>query len=476
LLPKTSSVQLWDSSIVPTLTSYIRIPAKSPHFDADWAKHGYIDEAVELAAKWCREHPVKGMSLEVVRLPGRTPVLFIDVPATVRTQAGTVLLYGHLDKQPEMTGWAEGTGPWTPVMKDGKLYGRGGADDGYAVFAAIAALRALQEEGRGHARCVILIECCEESGSTDLPAYLEALGSRIGAPALVIGLDSGCGNYEQLWGTTSLRGLVNGALTVEVLTEGVHSGDASGVVASSFRIARELLERVDDMKTGRVRDKAFQARIPAERQAQAKRAAQVLKKEIHGKFPFVKGMKPMMASMTPTSKGLAELVLNRTWRPALSVTGADGLPPPASAGNVLRPKTVLTLSLRIPPTVDGGAAAKRLKAILEKNPPYGARVSFHAGQAATGWHAPATAPWLAKALDAASRKHYGKPAMLMGEGGTIPFMAMLGEKFPKAQFLITGVLGPHSNAHGPNEFLHIGYATKLTAAVADVVAAQAVAG
>jgi acetylornithine deacetylase/succinyl-diaminopimelate desuccinylase-like protein len=336
------------------------------------------------------------------------------------------------------------------------------------VFAAIAALRALQEEGRGHSRCVILIECCEESGSTDLPAYLEALGPRIGEPALVIGLDSGCGNYEQLWGTTSLRGLVNGVLTVEVLTEGVHSGDASGVVASSFRIARELLERVDDMKTGRVRDKAFQAAIPSERKVQAKRAAKVLGKEIYGKFPFVRGMKPM-------AKGLDELVLNRTWRPALSVTGADGLPAPASAGNVLRPKTVLTLSLRIPPTVDGGKAAAHLKKLLEKNPPYGAKVSFTAGQAATGWHAPKTAPWLEKAIEGASRKHYGKPAMWMGEGGTIPFMAMLGKKFPKAQFLITGVLGPHSNAHGPNEFLHIGYAKKLTAAVADIIAAHAVA-
>lgn len=464
--------QFWDSSIVPALVDYIRIPAKSPHFDKDWVKNGHIEAAVTLAAEWCRKHAIEGMKLEVVRLPGRTPVLFIEVPASKggnpsgAKPAGTVLLYGHLDKQPEMTGWAEGTGPWIPVTRDGRLYGRGGADDGYAVFAAVAALRHLRHEGMPHARCVILIECCEESGSTDLPAYLGLLASRIGKPGLVVGLDSGCGNYQQLWGTTSLRGLVNGVLTVEVLTEGVHSGDASGVVASSFRVARELLARIDDEKTGKVKSREFHAAIPAERRAQAKRAAKVLGKQIYAKFPFVKGMKPM-------AERLDELVLNRTWRPALSVTGAEGLPPPASAGNVLRPKTVLTLSLRIPPTVDGGAAAKRLKAILEKNPPYGARVRFEAGQAATGWHAPITAPWLEKAIDAASRKHFGKPAMWMGEGGTIPFMAMLGDKFPQAQFLITGVLGPHSNAHGPNEFLDIEYAKKLTAAVADILAAQA---
>src|SRR5262245_31668864 len=407
------------------------------------------------------------MTLEVVRLAGRTPLLFIEVPATSGAEnAGTVLLYGHLDKQPEMTGWSEGLGPWTPVIRDGKLYGRGGADDGYAVFASIAALRALRAEGRAHARCAILIECCEESGSYDLPAYLEALAPRIGTPDLVIGLDSGCGNYDQLWGTTSLRGLVNGVLTVEVLTEGVHSGDASGVVATSFRIARLLLDRIDDVATGVVRHAAFHATIPPERIVQAKRAAAVLGREIHGKFPFVPGMRPM-------SDSLEELVLNRTWRPMLAVTGADGLPPPASAGNVLRPKTVLSLSLRIPPTLDGQAAATTLKQILEADPPYGAKVSFEFGQAATGWHAPQTALWLARAIEAASLAHYGKPAMWMGEGGTIPFMAMLGAKFPQAQFLITGVLGPHSNAHGPNEFIHLDYAAKLTAAVADVLAAQA---
>jgi acetylornithine deacetylase/succinyl-diaminopimelate desuccinylase-like protein len=463
----SSIARFWDDAIVPALTDYIRIPAKSPHFDRDWAKNGHIEKAVTLAAEWCRKHAVEGMKLEIVRLPGRTPVLLIEVPASKGAEkAGTVLVYGHLDKQPEMSGWAEGMGPWVPVLKDGRLYGRGGADDGYAVFAAVSALRSLHEENKPHARCVVLIECCEESGSYDLPAYLDSLSSRIQSPGLVIGLDSGCGNYEQLWGTASLRGLVNGVLTVEVLGEGVHSGDASGVVAESFRIARSLLERVDDAVTGTVRDPLFHAPIPEERWAQARRAAEVLGPEIHARFPFVPGMQPM-------AEKLDELVLNRTWRPALAVTGADGLPLPANAGNVLRPRTALALSLRIPPTVNGERAAAHLKAVLEADPPYGAKVSFDAGQAATGWHAPATAPWLEKALNEASKKHWGKPTMWMGEGGTIPFMAMLGAKFPKAQFLITGVLGPHANAHGPNEFLHLEYAKKLTAAVADVIAAQA---
>jgi acetylornithine deacetylase/succinyl-diaminopimelate desuccinylase-like protein len=288
-------------------------------------------------------------------------------------------------------------------------------------------------------------------------------------PELVVALDSGCGNYDQLWGTTSLRGLINGVLTVEVLTEGVHSGDASGVVASSFRIARMLLDRIDAADTGIVKHSAFHAQIPPERAEQARRAAQVLGEEIWRKFPFAPGMQPMLTEP-------ADLVLNRTWRPFLAVTGADGLPPPASAGNVLRPMTQLVLSLRLPPTVKADSVSQQLKAILEADPPYGARVRFEPGQAGTGWHAPQTSKWLSEAVEKASVTHFAKPPMWMGEGGTIPFMAMLGAKYPQAQFLITGVLGPHSNAHGPNEFLHIDYAKRLTGCVADVLAAHAVKG
>ena len=457
--------EFWQDAIVPTLVEYIRIPAKSPHFDRDWQAHGYIDEAARLAAQWCERNPVPGMKLEIVRLEGRTPCLFIDVPGTSASK-DTVLIYGHLDKQPEMTGWRAGLGPWTPVIEDGRLFGRGGADDGYAVFCAIAALRQLHDDKRPHRRCVILIECCEESGSYDLPAYLEALAPRMGTPSFVVGLDSGCGNYSQLWGTTSLRGLVNGVLTVEVLTEGVHSGDASGVVASSFRIARALLDRLDSAQTGVIADRALHIDIPPERKTQAQRAAQVLGEDVWRKFPFVEGMRAMASDV-------GELILNRTWRPMLAITGADGLPAPANAGNVLRPKTQLVLSLRLPPTLNAERAAQKVKQLLEADPPYGARVRFEYGQAATGWNAPATASWLERAVSQASQKHYGQSSMWMGEGGTIPFMAMLGEKFPQAQFFITGVLGPHSNAHGPNEFLDIGYAKKLTACVADVITAHA---
>ena len=452
----------WSDEVIPTLVEYIKIPNKSPSFDPDWAAHGYMDEAVALFERWARTKlsSIPGAALEVVRLPGRTPVILIAVPGK---GADTVLLYGHLDKQPEMVGWAEGYGPWIPRLEGDKLYGRGGADDGYAMFGAVSALLALCEQGVPHARCVVLIEACEESGSYDLPYYVDHLAERIGNPSMVVCLDSGCGNYDQLWLTTSLRGIASGTLTVRVLDEGVHSGDASGVVPSSFRILRQLLSRLEEEETGAVCPAELYVQVPPERLAQARRAAAALGDTVYTKFPLMPGMSPM-------SDDLTELVLNRTWRPQLAVIGIDGLPAPINAGNVLLPSTVAKLSLRLPPTLDPDTAGDRLRALLEKDPPYGARVEFEPGPGAAGWNAPKLSPWLEQSLARASEAAFGAPPAYMGEGGSIPFMAMLGEKFPRAQFVVTGVLGPHSNAHGPNEFLHIPTGKRISVVIAQVLA------
>lgn len=459
------SERVWENEIIPALFDYIRIPNRSPAFDADWAKAGHMDRAVELIENWCRQQPIEGLTVEVIRLNDekgrpRTPLIYMEIPGT---GDDTVLMYGHLDKQPEMTGWREGLSPWKPVREGDKLYGRGGADDGYAAFASLAAIRLLREQGIAHSRIVVVIEACEESGSYDLPAYIDHLAPRIGHPSLVVCLDSGCGNYEQLWMTTSLRGMLAGNLRVEMLKEGVHSGDASGIVPSTFRILRELLSRLDDEKTGRVRLEQLHIEIPHERVEQAKAAAEALGDEVFSKFPWLDGTRPV-------TNDRAELVLNRTWRPALSITGVDGMPPLEIAGNVLRPFTSVKLSMRIPPRVDPEAATRAMKETLEKDPPYGAKVSFEPEKAGPGWDAPPLAAWLDDAVQAASHAFFGKPSIAMGEGGSIPFMGMLGEKFPQAQFMITGVLGPASNAHGPNEFLHLPTGKKLTCCVASVIA------
>jgi acetylornithine deacetylase/succinyl-diaminopimelate desuccinylase-like protein len=463
--------ETWDRSIVPALADYIRIPNRSPAFDPEWRTQGHMDRAVELIASWCRGRSLTGATVEVVRLKDdrgrdRTPIIMIEVPG--QSSSDTILLYGHLDKQPEMVGWSEGLDPWTPVQRGDRLYGRGSADDGYAAFASLTAIQALDAEKVPRARCVVLIEACEESGSYDLPAYVEHLAARIGTPSLVVCLDSGCGNYEQLWGTTSLRGTVGGTLTVEVLREGVHSGDASGIVPTAFRIFRQLLSRLEDEKTGAV-IQDLHVDIPADRRAQAKIVAEVLGRDLYTRLPFLPGAQPITTD-------LVELVLNRTWRPTVTVTGVEGFPLIKNAGNVLLPGMAARVSIRLPPTVSAPAASARVKQILEADPPYGAKVSFRSEEPGTGWNAPTFQPWLEQAIDQASRATFGKPAVYYGEGGSIPFMGMLGEKFPKAQFLITGVLGPESNAHGPNEFLHLPTGKNLTASVALVIAAQQATG
>jgi len=451
--------ELWDTSIIPEISEYITVPNKSPNFDPDWEKHGHMERAVQMLEAWSKTQPLENMQVEVVRLEGRTPVLFIDIPGA---SDEVVLLYGHYDKQPEFSGWDDDLDPWTPVIKEGKLYGRGGADDGYATFGSLTAIRALQEQGIPHAHCVVLIEGCEESGSFDLPHYIDLLEDRIGSPDLVVCLDAECGNYEQLWCTTSLRGNLTGTLRADVLTEGVHSGGAGGVVPSSFRILRKLLSRVEDEDSGRVLPDALHVDIPAQRVEQAKKAADTLGDTVYRKFPWA-------VDAPSPSESNDELLLNNTWRPTLSITGADGLPGLVDAGNVQLPFNTLKLSFRLPPTCDADRAAAAVKEILDADTPPLSKVEFEVDSTMAGWDAPPIAEWLEASMNKASEAFFGKPSMYMGTGGTIPFMGMLGEKFPDAQFLITGLLGPKSNAHGPNEFLHIETGKRLTSCVAQVL-------
>ena len=462
---------LWDTQIVPQLADYIRIPAKSPLFDADWAANGHIDAVVRHTATWIEAQKVEGLTLEIVRLPGRTPVLFFEVAARQSTSDQTVLVYGHLDKQPEFAGWRKDLGPWTPKVENGKLYGRGGADDGYAAYAAVAAIQALHSQQAAHPRIVGLIETCEESGSYDLLPYIDLLKPRLGDVGLVVCLDSGAGNYDQLWLTNSLRGMASGVLKVEILTEGVHSGDASGLVPSSFRIMRQVLDRLEDSSTGRLLPASFHCEVPLDRLQQAQATAAILGDEIHKRFPWAHyDCSGSTAFALPTTTDPLQGLLNRTWAPTLSVTGAEGFPTLKDAGNVLRPYTAFKLSLRLPPLVEAATAVQQLKALLEDNAPYQARVTFEGTSSATGWNAPTTAPWFEAALNAASQAHFGAPCGYIGQGGTIPLMNMLSKGFPAAQMMVCGVLGPQSNAHGPNEFLHIDYAKRLTAVVAEVIA------
>ena len=461
----------WDSHVVDTLQEYIRIPNVSMAYDPEWATAGHMDKAIDLLRLWCEQRVagvdgLTGATVEVLALPERSPILLVDIPATDGGDGrDTALLYGHLDKQPPFEGWRDGLGPWEPVLDGDRLYGRGVADDGYAVFSALTAIGAVRAAGGTHTRCVVLIEASEESGSPDLPAHLEALGDRLGTPSLVVALDSSCADWDHLWVTTSLRGLIDLTVRIEMLAEGIHSGTGSGVVPSSFRVLRLLLDRIEDAKTGRLMVPELHVEVPASRRDQIRAMAAEIGAVIPAEYPFVPGAVP--------AEGTDEdLIVARTWEAGLEVTGFEGAPPPGAAGNVLRPSTTVKLSIRIPPTSDPQAAAGELVHRLTTDPPYGAHVEVTPGGAEPGWHAPPEAPWLADALEHASATAFDAPPRYLGEGGSIPFMGLLGRQFPEAQFVITGVLGPGANAHGPNEFLHLPTARRVTTAVAHLLAAH----
>lgn len=449
----------WNNSIIPILTDYIKIPNKSPAYDTNWEKNGYMEQALQLVSRWCKAQNLNNFSLEIHREQGRTPLLAIEIAGQIDK---TAILYGHLDKQPEMTGWDADLGPWKPVIKNNRLYGRGGADDGYAVFAALTAIAALQQQNLPYPRCIILIECSEESGSTDLSLYIQKLKTQIGTPDLVICLDSSCADYERLWCTTSLRGIMSGILKVKVLNQGIHSGVGTGIVPSSFRILRQLLNRIENEKTGQILLPELSVDIPQECITATKMLAKINGDKIWQELPFAGNTKPL-------THDLEELLLNKAWHAGLEITGIRGIPDISGAGNVFRPETACKLSIRLPPTCDPQRAAHAVKDALEKDPPYGAEVTFTIEDAAKGWYAKAISSELSQIINAASDAYFGSSYCSFGEGGTIPFLGMLSAQFPQAQFVVTGVLGPFSNAHGPNEFLHIPTAKKVTCCVAEIL-------
>eukprot|EP01061_Rhynchopus_euleeides_P016339 TRINITY_DN27617_c0_g1_i1.p2 TRINITY_DN27617_c0_g1~~TRINITY_DN27617_c0_g1_i1.p2 ORF type:complete len:498 (+),score=227.86 TRINITY_DN27617_c0_g1_i1:43-1494(+) len=461
----------WDASIQPALIEYLKIDNQSPSYDPEERTNGKTEKAMKVLIDWAQQAGLEGAEFVHLEEPNRTPFLLIDIKATEGYHAKTHLMYGHMDKQPPMDdtapGWDEGLGPYTPVIRDGKLYGRGGADDGYAIFGAVAAVRTLQKQGLPHGHVVIVIEACEESGSFDLMHYIEKIKDRIGDVDLVTCLDSGTLDYETMYLTTSLRGAAGGKLSVSLLTEGVHSGIASGILPDSFRVARILLDRIENTTTGEFLIPEIVGTIPDE----VKEGLKYLDAD-----PEVKRISSSLPAHPSVQFGASEsvLALRNTWMPTLTVTGADGMPSCSNAGNVLRKETSLFLSIRLPPTVNPVKATEALEKELTRDPPFGARVVFEPEFSGPGWAAPKLAPWTQRLFNAASKAGYARPIAVTGIGGSIPFMGMLGEMFPAAQFCVTGILGPKSNAHGPNEFLHIDYTKKLLVSLTRLVWGHAV--
>ena len=454
-----------DTDLVELLERYLTIACLSPDFTDASSPSAEIDQAIALFARWAGERQLVGAKISVQRLEGRTPALVIDIPSTAPEATGTVLLYGHLDKQPPLGDWSDGLDPFVPVRRGDLLYGRGAADDGYALPAALLAIEAADAAGLPRGRCVVLIEASEESGSPDLAAHLDILLPSCGDVDLVICLDSGALDFDRIWITTSLRGNVVATVRVTVLDQGVHSGEASGVIPSSFRLMRQLLDRIEDPQTGELLLDTVNIAPPAHVMADAAVVDAELNDPLGRHFPARPGLELMGRDGT-------DRLLRQSWAATLSVVGADGLPPSAVAGNVLRSSTTLKLSLRTPPSANVEAVASELLAVLTAHPPSGADVSVSLQQPAEGWVAPETAPWLLDALDEGSRAGFGGRPGFLGEGGSIPFLAALEERLGAAQFLVTGVLGPGSNAHGPDESLHLPSAANVAITLVSVLAAH----
>jgi len=456
----------WDDSVLQTLQDYIAIPNQSPEYDPQIHTNGYQEKAVTLLTEWVKKCNVKKLKMDVLHEKDRTPLIFVEVEASKpEFNKYTVLMYGHFDKQPPLTDqWEKDLHPWKPVIKGDKLYGRGGADDGYSIFGSIDCIRALQEQGADHPRCVIIIEGSEESDSPDLDYYFEKLRNRIGKPQIVFCLDSGCGNYEQLWLTVSLRGLMAGVLKSHVLKEGIHSG-SSGIARDSFHIVRQLLDRIDEIKTGKILVPELHTKIPDSHVQYAKEVANVLGDAVWKDIPFFENCQPQLPA---TLDNAHELILNQTWRPQLAIVGVEGIPD-LKGGNVLRPFTTLKLSIRLPPAINPESSREAIIKKLEANPPYNSKVEFVVKDVAEGFVCPEFKPWLMDSIQQASKAYFKKPALCYGVGGTIPLMGQLKSQFPDAQFVVTGILGPNSNAHGPNEFLHIPFTKRLICCMANIL-------
>lgn len=444
----------FDKEVIPALCEFIKIDNLSPFFDTEWYTNGKLDKAAEFCLAWVLRQGVKGLKGEIIKHEDKTPLIYIEIDSHGSDK--NCILYGHFDKQPHFTGWAEGLGPTTPVIKDGLLYGRGGADDGYAVFSSIAAIKNIQLQGGKHGRIVIVIEGSEESGSPHLMHYINHLKDRIGSPDLMVCLDSGAQDYDRLWVTSSLRGMYMADLKVEVLHEGVHSGAGTGLAPDSFMIIRNLLDRLEDSKTGKIVD-ALHVEIPKNRIEDAKKVADLKKDKIlteHVKLlPGVKGI----------TDDFTELLLNNTWRPTLAITGAGGLPDYKVAGNVLRQSTTVRLSIRLPPSYDSSKAVGVVNEILTKDPPFNSKVTIEPRTPGNGWNNKEFSEKLHNHLNEASLNLWGKEYLSFGEGGSIPFIKQLADSFPACEIVVIGVLGPNSNAHSCNESLHIDYCKNITA-------------
>lgn len=458
----------WTGEHLAALSAFVAIPSVSPAFDSAWERSGALAAAVDLVADWFTDRTaLPGVRAHRLRINGRTPLLIVDIPAFDPDQADgphrTVLAYGHLDVQPAGGGWTV-TDPFRPVVRESRLYGRGAGDDKYVPLAVVAALEALRAANQAHPQVILLLETSEESSSVDLPAHLAAHGGLLGQPDLIVCLDTFVPDTSRLWHSTSMRGIVVADLSVAVAREGLHSGLVGGVVPSSFRLLRALLDRIENSSTGACLLPSLHADVPAGHCDALRRQAERSRPPASG-LPLLPGVRPL------SGDPLAQL-LAQSWEPSVAYVGMDGMPATGAAGSVLRASTTVRLSIRLPPTVRAIDAVAALRATLEADPPAGATVRLDVHGAEDGWST--TVPeGLGVLLDEAGVAGYGARAAECGGGATIPPLGILARRFPEAAIVPLGLVTPSCNPHGPDEHIDLDSAERLTIALATLLASHA---
>eukprot|EP01134_Creolimax_fragrantissima_P007648 CFRG7648T1 len=444
----------FQEKFVDTLSGFIKIPNCTPAFDADYLTNGHIQTAIKYILDFTDSLKIPGLTHSVYDDESRPPMVCIVYPGEVKQN---VMIYGHLDKQPFMEGrWSEGLDALTPVIRDNKLYGRGSADDGYSVLAALLSIQAAREQGVPLPRICILLETEEESGSENLLYLMEQaqVKEALGKPDICICLDSETADYDKIWVTSSLRGLAACNLKIEVMESGQHSGLAGGIVPETFTIARQLLDRLEDSTTGVVVDE-FNSQPDDKKRNEAKEVAEYHGSSLFTNFKLLEGVSAM------SEHDLAQMYLQNVWYASLSVTGGCGLPDVSDAGNVLRPWTQLRVGIRLPPNVNGHDAAKKLEEVLTKDPPYGCKISVTGLQGGNGFCTKPFPIYLNDSIRDASMAFFGQAHSSFGIGGSIPFLSELGQKYPEAQIIPMGAMGPDCNAHNPDESIDLPYAKKF---------------
>lgn len=437
------------NNALPSFKTFLTIENCTPAYDPDWDKNGLLKSAAShLKAYALKSSGVQGLNAILSSDEGKTPFLLVTVDST-SGDGKSILLYGHFDKQPPNSGWSQGLGPYLPVEKDGYLYGRGSADDGYAFYAMLTIIKALQNFNIPHPKFVIILEGSEESGSIDLPIYIEEYQQFIGQPDLILALDSGIIDYNRIWLTSSLRGVVSCDLTVKTLTKGVHSGKGSGIAPESFMIIRKLLSKLEDYND-QSRMKDFEVEIPDSEKTKISKAVEVMGDDWCSKIPILPGMK--LLGDTPTDR-----LINWTWKPALTVAGARGIPNVKDAGNVLRPYTTLYLSIRTPPTFDGILNGKKILEDITNQTPFNSTVLIENYEAFNGSLIKEPSDNLKSQIDNLAKNYISGGMAQIPVGISIPFTTIFSQYFPKSQILVTGCAGVDSNAHGPNERLNLSY-------------------